>query len=245
MPSYLVTGSSRGLGLGFITELLHDPQNYIIVSARSSNSTPELKALLKQNPEKTAFVQLDIADPASIEKAATEVAKLLPNGLDTLVSNAGVNLQPKATDLGLLSTELEVEIIGNTRLVRAFLPLIQKGKDKKLIFISSALGSIELAASSPNLNATYAVSRAALNMLVRKWGGALQLQGITTALIHPGWVPSTEIGAGILEWVEQYAPQLPKVPVAESAKGCVKIIQEVKFDETNLFWNYDGTKLPW
>ncbi|KAH9204058.1 hypothetical protein DL95DRAFT_471830 [Leptodontidium sp. 2 PMI_412] len=161
MPSYLITGSSRGLGLGFVSELLQDPQNYVIASARSTSSTPELQALLKQHPEKSAFVQLDIADPASIEKAALEVAKLVPDGLDTLVSNAGVNFQPKASleeaDLGLFLSELEVEIIGNTRLIRAFLPLIQKAKAKakKLIFVTSGLGSIELAASSPNLNATY------------------------------------------------------------------------------------------
>ncbi|KAH9204931.1 hypothetical protein DL95DRAFT_417848 [Leptodontidium sp. 2 PMI_412] len=249
MPSYLVTGSSRGLGLGFIAELLQDPQNYVIATARSSNSTPELSKLLTKHPEKSAFVQLDIADPASIEKAAVDVAKLVPEGLDTLISNAGVNFQPKATleeaDLTLFSSELEVEIVGNTRLIRAFLPLIQKGKGKKLIFVTSGLGSIELAASSPNLNATYSVSRAALNMLVRKWGGALRFQGITTALIHPGWVPSTEIGAGIVDWVEQYAPDMAKVPVAESAKGCVKIFQEVKFEDSNMFWNYDGTKIPW
>lgn len=249
MPSYLVTGSSRGLGLSFVAELLQNPQNHVIASARSSSSTPELQALLKQHPEKSAFVQLDIADPASIEKAAVDVAKLAPEGLDTLISNAGVNFQPKASleeaDLTLFSSELEVEIVGNTRLVRAFLPLIQKGKGKKLIFVTSGLGSIELAASSPNLNATYSVSRAALNMLVRKWGGVLKFQEITTALVHPGWVPGTEIGAGIADWVEQYAPQMPKVPVNESAKACVKIFQEVTFEDTNLFWNYDGTKIPW
>ena len=116
MPSYLVTGGSRGLGLGFIAELvslliinisdylpsnaraqLQDPQNYVIATARSSNSTPELQKLLTKHAEMIAFVQLDIADPASIEKAAVDVAKLVPEGLDTLISNAGVNFQPKAT----------------------------------------------------------------------------------------------------------------------------------------------------
>jgi NAD(P)-dependent dehydrogenase (short-subunit alcohol dehydrogenase family) len=38
----------------------------------------------------------------------------------------------------------------------------------------------------PFLNDAYSVSRAALNMLIRKWGGALKLEGIATAVIHPG-----------------------------------------------------------
>lgn len=70
--------------------------------------------------------------------------------------------------------------------LRAFLPLIRKGHDKKIVVISSALGSIELAAGMPGLNDIYSVTRAALNMLVRKWGGVLKLEGITTALVHPG-----------------------------------------------------------
>jgi NAD(P)-dependent dehydrogenase (short-subunit alcohol dehydrogenase family) len=121
------------------------------------------------------------------------VSKLLPGGLDTFVGNAGVNHQPRPTfeelDLPLFEDELKIEIINNTILIRTFLPLIRQGKGKKFIFMSSILGSIELAASMPGLNDAYCVSRAALNMLIRKWGGALKFEGISTALIHPGKSP--------------------------------------------------------
>jgi NAD(P)-dependent dehydrogenase (short-subunit alcohol dehydrogenase family) len=86
----------------------------------------------------------------------------------------------------LFADELNFEIINNTILIRSFLPLIRLGKAKKFIFISSSLGSIELAGSMPTLNDAYSVSRAALNMLIRKWGAALKFEGITTAVIHPG-----------------------------------------------------------
>jgi NAD(P)-dependent dehydrogenase (short-subunit alcohol dehydrogenase family) len=88
-------------------------------------------------------------------------------------------------DLKLFAEELNLEIINNTILIRSFLPLIRKTKGK-LIFMSSVLGSVELAAELPMLNDAYAVTRAALNMLIRKWGAALRLEGITTAVIHPG-----------------------------------------------------------
>jgi NAD(P)-dependent dehydrogenase (short-subunit alcohol dehydrogenase family) len=86
----------------------------------------------------------------------------------------------------LFADELTLEIVNNTILIRSFLPLIRKGTPGRLVFMSSVIGSIELAAGMPMLADAYAVSRGALNMLVRKWGGALKFEGIATALVHPG-----------------------------------------------------------
>ena len=89
-------------------------------------------------------------------------------------------------DLGLFADELSFEIINNTIAIRSFLPLIRSGKPGKIIAMSSVIGSLELAAGMPALADAYSVSRAALNMLIRKWGGVLKMEGIATACIHPG-----------------------------------------------------------
>jgi len=60
-----------------------------------------------------------------------------------------------------------------------------------------------------------------------------------------GWVPTTEIGSGIIDWVEKYAPNLPRIPVPESAAGVVKIFETLTIQDMNSFFNYDGSKLPW
>lgn len=60
-----------------------------------------------------------------------------------------------------------------------------------------------------------------------------------------GWVPSTEIGAGINDWMAKYAPNAPSTTVEESAAGVVAVIKGLKFEDTNSFYDYDGTKLPW
>lgn len=86
----------------------------------------------------------------------------------------------------MFTDELKLEIIHNTILIRSFLPLIRKEKPGRIMFISSIIGSIENAAGMPMLNDAYAVSRAALNMLVRKWGAELKFEGISTAVVHPG-----------------------------------------------------------
>jgi len=95
-------------------------------------------------------------------------------------------------DLSLVDDELHYMVTGTIGLLQAFLPLVRKGHGKKIVVISSALGSIERSVNLPGLNDIYSVARAALNMLVRKWGGALKLEGITTAVIHPGIVFRSE-----------------------------------------------------
>lgn len=60
-----------------------------------------------------------------------------------------------------------------------------------------------------------------------------------------GWVPTTDIGSGIVEWVEKYAPDLPRIPVPESAARVVKIVETLTIEDTNSFFNFDGSKLPW
>lgn len=63
--------------------------------------------------------------------------------------------------------------------------------------------------------------------------------------ISVGWVPETGIGRGIVEWVEKYAPNLPRVTASDSAAECVKIFETLTIEDTNSFFNYDGSKIAW
>ncbi|KKP01094.1 short-chain dehydrogenase [Trichoderma harzianum] len=195
MPSYLVTGSSRGLGLGFVTEL--------------------------------------------------ETSRLLPGGLDNLVSSAGVNPNPLTSFEDIEVKEFVDEVIFNLTttllLLREFVPLIRKSVSKKVLVISSVLGSTELGASMPNLQNAYSTAKAALNMMVRKWSAVLKDQGITTVLLHPG----TEVGSGIEEWMKTYAPNVPRQTIEECAESSMKVLAGITPKDNGLFYNYDGTKVPW
>jgi NAD(P)-dependent dehydrogenase (short-subunit alcohol dehydrogenase family) len=93
MASYLVTGSSRGLGLALVSRLATMPKaevGTIIATARQDNS-PRLKELVDASSGRVEFVNLDITDQDSVEAAARLVeAKLQGKGLDYLINNAGV-----------------------------------------------------------------------------------------------------------------------------------------------------------
>ncbi len=90
MASYLITGSSRGLGLAMVTHLTTFPETEvgtIFATARKENS--EIKVLEERFPGRVVFVQLDVTDTASIKEAVAEVEGS-KKSLDVLINNAGV-----------------------------------------------------------------------------------------------------------------------------------------------------------
>ena len=93
MASYLVTGSSRGLGLALVSRLASLPKAEvasIIATGRQDNS-PQLKEIVSTSSGRVEFVKLDVTDKTSVEEAAKSVEqKLKGKGLDFLINNAGV-----------------------------------------------------------------------------------------------------------------------------------------------------------
>lgn len=92
MASYLVTGSSRGLGLALVSRLASMPTSEvgIIFATVRKDSTPELKKIANTSG-RVEIVKLDVTDKSSAEEAMRVVeSKLQGNGLDYLINNAGV-----------------------------------------------------------------------------------------------------------------------------------------------------------
>ncbi|EED80562.1 predicted protein [Postia placenta Mad-698-R] len=267
MPSYLITGASRGIGLAFVAELLQNASNIVVATARNPDASPGLRQLQEQYPkDRLAIVPMDVADTSSVLQAAETAAALLPNGLDWLISNAGIALQPGVTyedcNLDALEQELQVNTIGPIKVVRAFLPLIRQGDLRKIALISSGLASLEMAPAYCEISNTYALTKAALNMcafsvkptvvqadafmsrLGRRWGTMLQSEGITMILIDPGWV-ATDMGHTIDDWMRQKAPDIPSYTPRQSAARCLRIISDAKLENAVEFYSVEGVKDPW
>lgn len=94
MPSYLVTGSSRGLGLAIIKYLASLPQTEaspIFASARSE--TPALKELVDASSGRVVFIQLGVTNEVSVDEGVKLVVERVGDaGLDVLINNAGANV---------------------------------------------------------------------------------------------------------------------------------------------------------
>jgi NAD(P)-dependent dehydrogenase (short-subunit alcohol dehydrogenase family) len=92
MASYLVTGTSRGLGLAMVTHLANSPQTDVeIIFAAARSQTPDLKNLVDNSAGRVVYIEMDTTDPVSVTNAVKAAEKNLgARGLDYLINNAGV-----------------------------------------------------------------------------------------------------------------------------------------------------------
>lgn len=90
MASFLVTGTSRGLGLAMAAYLANS-SNAGVVFAAARSQTSHLKELVGQSSGKVVYIEMDTTDQMSVDKAVKAVQnQLADKGLDYLVNNAGV-----------------------------------------------------------------------------------------------------------------------------------------------------------
>ncbi|KAI0740434.1 NAD(P)-binding protein [Earliella scabrosa] len=174
MPSYVVTGASRGLGLEFVRQLSEDETNIVFAAVRNPQSSAKLLALQKSAPN-VHIIKADLSDADSwqaslylpsmrssrrsqrepISAAATEVGKVTGGSLDYLINNAAYiseargNLSihefPDAKTLeDDLVTAFRTNVAGVAHTINAFLPLLRAGPIKKVVTLSTGLADIDV-----------------------------------------------------------------------------------------------------
>ncbi|KIX03016.1 uncharacterized protein Z518_06566 [Rhinocladiella mackenziei CBS 650.93] len=253
MASYLVTGAGRGLGLELVNQLrqLPKPQVSVILAATRSEPSGALQKLIDSSGGRVVHVLMAVSDKASINAAVPEIEKKLGGkGLDVLINNAGV--MPSAP--GGIATmdnlqyafEINVQAVHDT--MAALLPLLSKGEQKKIINISSTLGSI---AYGPRFSQApvpaYKITKAALSMLTVQYAMEYEKEGFTIFLVSPGWL-RTDMGS-----------EHADLEVEVGAKAVLDILLKSSPETNGKFLNihvpgwehkegpnqYDGAIVPW
>lgn len=141
MSTYAITGTSKGLGLALTKHLLDLPSTQIahIFALSRSAPTKALAALIQNSNDRVTHIKCAVDDDESVQQAASEVDKALNGkGLDVLVNNAGVGGAAKTFTLEGHSAEflnqfLNTNVTGVHRCSVAFLPLLRRGREKKVM----------------------------------------------------------------------------------------------------------------
>jgi len=248
MPSFLITGSSRGLGLEFAKQLLEEPTNIVIASARNPKASAGLKALQASAKGKLVLIKYDVTLFDTANAVAAEAAEHLPEGLDTLILNAGIQRAPLET---LTETanwketvdELSINAVAPLVAIRAFLPLLIQGKDKKIIGLSTSISSLTAFGSVP-LAPVYSMSKIALNMGLRKIANEVKDRNISIAIVHPGWV-RTEMGMGVDDFMASIGAGRSDVKQEDSVTGILKVGRELTLEKSGEFVDHEGKHIPW
>ncbi len=190
----LVSGTSRGIGAEIARQLAADHGFVVFAGARDPDDVEEADGIVP--------IELDVTDEDEIfaaqERLGSEVGHL-----DTLVNNAGVYGDPIGAadyDLDRAHEVLEVNTFGPWRLIEAFLPLLRRSSQPRIVNVSSGAGQLS---DMYGGRAAYRVSKAALNALTRTlaWDeGDMKINAMC-----PGWVRTDMGGAGATKSVEDGA----------------------------------------
>jgi NAD(P)-dependent dehydrogenase (short-subunit alcohol dehydrogenase family) len=225
MPTALVLGASRGLGLEFARQYLGDGWT-VYATHRTEADRVRLRDLGAQT------LKLDVLDGDDLAGLAWQ---LDGERLDVALVNAGVygprnsNLQqpPATEDFDLV---MRTNVLGPMRLLPRLAPLLGPARGT-LAFMTSRMGSISATGASHGM--LYRVSKAAENMVAKLAHVELASLGVRVLALHPGWV-RTDMGGPNAE-----------VDVQASVAGMRRVIADPVAYPGGGFYDYRGQSLAW
>ncbi len=231
MATVLITGANRGLGLEFTRQYAADGWQ-VFAACRVPDAATDLQALAAESGGRIRVLEMDVTDTSSVRKAA---AGLQGEAIDLLLNNAGVGGPPGqrlgSLDYAAWAKVLDANTLGPMRVTEAFLENVARSSDKRIVTITSGMGSIEDNTSGGRY--AYRSSKAAVNMVMKSLAVDLAPRGIACVVMNPGWVRTDMGGSG------------GKLSPAESIKAMRSVIAALKPDDSGKFFNYSGTPYPW
>lgn len=232
MKQICITGASRGIGLGFARAYL--AEGHRVYGTVRNLDGQGVKELQSSYPERFTPVKMDVSDTESVQSGVEEIGSHTDR-IDLLVNNAGMAPEPNEQSVEDISEEdvrdvFNVNTLGPLRCVKAFVHLLRRAEDPKVVMIGSNVGSIS--AQGGGRGVPYCVSKASLNMLTKLLYFHLRDDGIATTVLHPGWV-RTDMGG-----------ESAALPVEESVAAMQKVIEGLNFDSP-IYQDYRGKELAY
>jgi NAD(P)-dependent dehydrogenase (short-subunit alcohol dehydrogenase family) len=226
MPTVLITGANRGIGLELVRQYAADGWD-VIATCRDPKDAGELKKLKGEIRIET----LEVTDQKQVKALAK---KLKDADIDVLLNNAGMLTGYEAfgkTDAQSWLKTLHVNTVAPLQIAEAFLEHVARFDQKKIVSITSGMGSIGRGPEGGSY--AYRSSKAGLNMVMATAANDLKSRKVVVAVISPGWV-KTDMGG-------PSASITPKT----SAEGIRKVIAKLGPKTSGHFFNYSGEEIPW
>lgn len=197
----VVTGVSRGLGLGLLRKLSTQSDAQVIGSIR------DLKKDLPLESPNIRFMECDVSDEDSRKAFIDKVKSTFPR-VDILVNNAGVFLDDQdGADKDALNGKLktirdtfEINTVAPFHFIQAFLPLMIKNNFGRIVNVSSGMGQLsEMGGAYPS----YRISKTALNSVTKFFASEVKGKNILINSVCPGWVKTDMGGKNAERTIEQ------------------------------------------
>jgi NAD(P)-dependent dehydrogenase (short-subunit alcohol dehydrogenase family) len=226
MPTVLITGANRGIGLEFARSFAAEGW-----TVHACCRQPDKARALKDLAGEVTVHHLDVTDGLQVAGLARELAG---DPVDILLNNAGIYGSRAGfgeTDYDVWPQVFQANVMAPLRLAERFVEQVARSERRLIVNISSNMGSI--AGNSSGGGYVYRSSKAALNMVAKSLSIDLAGRGITVVSFHPGWVQTDMGGANAA------------VTTGESVAGMRAVIERLTSADSGRFFSYDGAELPW
>lgn len=246
----VICGSSQGIGLAIVKELLLDKSfNLVIASHRAKSDLTELSLLKKSFPKKLMLFELDATSQDSVESMVQKI-DLLTNSINLFINCIGFLHNKRVVpekSIDEISPEsffesIKINTLPTLLLAKSFRELLQNTKDSVFISLSAKIGSIE----DNKIGGWYSYrsSKAALNMCIKNISIEFNRLGkeCTVFAIHPG-TTETQLSAPFLNNArKKYVIHTTQ----ETALNILDIALHTKNQTHNgRFFSWDGEEIPW
>ena len=226
MPTVLIIGASRGIGLKLAEQYAADGWQ-VHATHRGGDPAPALAGLAGD----LHHHQLDVTDAAQTAAMASDIGTL---SVDLCIHNAGI--ADPGFDFGELQAArwqqvLYVNTVAPIMVAQAIIHRVLASSMKTIVFISSEMGSI--GRNDGSGAPIYRSSKAGLNAAVRCLANQYRSEKLTAIVMHPGWVRTDMGGPNATLSTEQ------------SSAGIRAVIAGLTPEHSGRFWNYDRTELAW
>lgn len=243
----LIVGANRGIGLGFVQQLLKDDRIQHLYATYRGAITPELEAIATEYPHRLHLISMDITDETQITQRIAQIKSQTPQ-LHLVVYCVGVlhegELQPEKGLQQIQADNLlryfQVNSIGAVLLAKHLVPLLKHGDRSVFASISAKVGSI----GDNQLGGWYGyrASKAALNMLMRNVAIEYSRKSPKTLviLLHPGTTDTR-----LSKPFQRNVPAEKLFSVDRTVTQLLTVIEQLQPDDSGQFFSWDGSRLPW
>jgi len=218
MKSAFITGANKGIGFETARQLLQKGLYVYLGSRNLENGLRAVENLKAEGLTNVETIQIDVTDEKSVKKARMEVGKKT-NILDVLINNSGISgglpQSPLTVSVNQFKDVYETNVYGIVRVTQAFIDLLKKSLEPRIVMVSSSQGSITLH-SDPTYKyynhkgAVYLSSKAALNMYTVVLAYELRDTSFKVNAVSPGFTKTDFNGNRGTGTVEKAAKRIVK-----------------------------------
>lgn len=245
MKSALVTGANKSIGFEVARQLAQKGVYVYLGSRNLENGIEAVHKLKAEGFSNVEAIQLDITDDESVKNARTEIGKKT-EVLDILINNAGIygGYPQSALDstIDQFKTAFDVNVYGVVRVTQAFIDLLKKSSEPRIVNVSSSQGSITLH-SDPSYRyydykgAVYLSSKSAMNMYTVVLAYELRDSNFKVNAVCPGYTKTDFNGHRGPGSVENAGMRIIKYALIDKSGPTGKFFSEENNPETG--------EVPW